>query len=161
MKMGFIPSVDGAGIICHMCGSVLPGAWKGLIVIRNGRNGVRMCDACLEARDAAIIERAASLGISPERLLELKTMSYKKYLWTPEWEMTRLLALNRADFKCQYCGYKDKLQVHHFSYATRGCERDEDLIVLCNNCHELNHGLHRYNWDHRPFHVRMGIANVV
>lgn len=160
VRLGYKLSKPGAELICLKCETALHGTWYDILEV-NGKRGIRMCDACEKARDAATIERAVFLGISPERLLELQTMSYKAYLKTPEWQLTRLCALNRADFKCQHCGYKDNLQVHHHTYATRGCERDEDLVVLCRHCHENNHGLNKGWWDKRSFHERMGMAGVV
>lgn len=72
-------------------------------------------------------------------LEELKTMPYKKYLKTHHWLITRDLALERAEYKCQLCASKESLNVHHNTYENRGCEKDEDLVVLCENCHAKFH----------------------
>lgn len=73
------------------------------------------------------------------RLQELRSMPYAEYLQTPEWKETRLRKMKRAKFRCQICGGQGILNVHHISYANRGCENDADLIVLCVECHSIYH----------------------
>ena len=75
------------------------------------------------------------------RLSELKSMDYKLYLQTEEWQRTRLDAIERAHGMCEKCGSADNLQVHHKTYERRGEELPEDLIVLCEQCHKKEHGL--------------------
>lgn len=72
-------------------------------------------------------------------LQELKNMPYKEYLQTGHWKNIRKQALFRAKYKCQLCGDKSKLNVHHNTYENRGEEKDEDLIVLCQDCHSKFH----------------------
>lgn len=72
-------------------------------------------------------------------LQELKTMPYKEYLQTAHWKNVRKQALFRAKYKCSLCGKKGKLNVHHNTYENRGGEKDEDLIVLCQDCHGKFH----------------------
>ena len=69
----------------------------------------------------------------------LKVMPYQEYLQTEHWRNKRYEALNRANHKCQLCGNKENLQVHHNTYDNRGNEKDEDLIVLCEICHAKFH----------------------
>lgn len=73
------------------------------------------------------------------RLAELKSMDYKTYLKTDEWQRKRLDALERARDVCEKCGSADNLQVHHKTYERRGEELPEDLIVLCTKCHRAEH----------------------
>lgn len=76
---------------------------------------------------------------SLEQIKELKTMPYKEYLQTDHWKNVRKRALFRANYKCQLCGSKENLNVHHNTYENRGEEKDEDLVVLCENCHGKFH----------------------
>lgn len=69
----------------------------------------------------------------------LKTMPYQEYLQTEHWRNKRKSALKRAKYKCQLCNNKENLQVHHNTYENRGNEKDEDLIVLCEDCHKKFH----------------------
>lgn len=40
-----------------------------------------------------------------------------------------------ADRKCNNCGTKKNLQGHHRNYQNLGNESDDDLGVLCKECH--------------------------
>jgi hypothetical protein len=75
-----------------------------------------------------------------DRLEELRSMPYRAYLRTPEWQDRREAALVRARWRCQLCNANDvRLDVHHRSYERRGEERDDDLTVLCAWCHSHFH----------------------
>ena len=65
-------------------------------------------------------------------------MNYTEYLQSPHWQSVRKWALERAGHKCQLCGSRKHLQVHHNSYGSLGEEVPCDLIVLCDPCHERN-----------------------
>lgn len=69
------------------------------------------------------------------------TLDYQEYLNSPEWQEVRLVALKRSGNKCQICGSKHNLDVHHNSYTNLGNEHKhlEDLIVLCAEHHLLYH----------------------
>lgn len=69
----------------------------------------------------------------------LRALPYAEYLKTDHWYFTRRLALERAGHRCQVCNAKSRLEVHHRTYENRGEEPPEDLIVLCDPCHELFH----------------------
>lgn len=69
----------------------------------------------------------------------LKTMPYQNYLKTEHWLNFRKGALERASYKCQVCNSGSQLQVHHRTYRRRGEELPEDVIVLCDSCHDIFH----------------------
>lgn len=71
----------------------------------------------------------------------LRSLKYEEYLQTPHWRRTRDAALRRAGFSCSNspCRERSNLQVHHRSYDRIGCERPDDLTVLCRRCHEGHH----------------------
>jgi len=82
------------------------------------------------------------MSISPERLSELRAMPYEEYLKTPEWLVTRKRILKRDNYQCQKCHATNVLfNVHHYTYERLGCEEDDDLVTLCEYCHEE---LHRF-----------------
>ena len=66
-------------------------------------------------------------------------VDYAKYLRSKWWKARRLRAIRDAGFICAGCGRKvfdaSKLQVHHRNYERVGCEREEDLEVMCRRCH--------------------------
>ena len=56
--------------------------------------------------------------------------------------------LVRDGWKCQYCGRRDQLQIHHMIRRSQsGADSEENLIVLCSCCHGSLH-------QSRPAHDR-------
>jgi len=48
--------------------------------------------------------------------------------------------LKRDDWRCQGCGSRTDLQVHHIrSRAQLGADAEENLITLCMTCHRAVH----------------------
>ena len=48
----------------------------------------------------------------------------------------RRKVLKRDGWKCQNCGSKEQLDVHHIIPRSRGGEDDErNLVTLCRTCH--------------------------
>lgn len=70
-----------------------------------------------------------------------RSMPYVEYLKTKWWRNKRKQRLEAADHRCERCGKVKQLQVHHKTYARIGCEKHEDLEVLCRACHQAAHGL--------------------
>lgn len=73
--------------------------------------------------------------------------AYEEYMHSQAWRNKRKGAIRRAGGKCQLCGRKDlQLHVHHNSYENFTHEKDSDLVVLCQECHN------RYHADKRRKH---------
>jgi 5-methylcytosine-specific restriction endonuclease McrA len=84
--------------------------------------------------------RHAEVAADQKRLVELKSMNYRDYLRTPEWQNRRIQHLRSAGFSCQVCNARNtELHVHHRDYRRIGEELYQDLIVLCRDCHALFH----------------------
>lgn len=64
------------------------------------------------------------------------SIQYLTYINSAAWRTRRQRAIERAGRRCQVCGERKRLQVHHVSYDHLGCERDEDLTALCWWCHQ-------------------------
>ena len=48
--------------------------------------------------------------------------------------------LKRDNWRCQSCGTRKNLQVHHLQYRSRlGDDSEQNLITLCNSCHRNIH----------------------
>lgn len=92
-----------------------------------------------QAKPDTRYSREGLLSESGEDPDELRKMPYWQYLRTDHWAIVRRRALATADHRCFYCGATDHLDVHHLTYRRRGCELDEDLIVLCRVCHVAEH----------------------
>ena len=66
------------------------------------------------------------------------------------WLRVRVRILNLRGEKCEKCGAEERLDVHHLTYENFGFEKDEDLQILCQNCHRAVH--RRDIWGDRvPF----------
>ena len=67
--------------------------------------------------------------------------NYEVFLGSEYWRYVRKLKLTQSGNKCQICGSKEGLNVHHNSYNHHYKEHKhlEDLVVLCRKCHETFH----------------------
>jgi 5-methylcytosine-specific restriction endonuclease McrA len=100
-----------------------------------------LCDSAglRECLDAIEILNADPARHHRARITALRAMPYHEYLLTDEWQETRQRALVRAGFRCQTCYARDRLNVHHRTYARLGEESEGDLTVLCEPCHAAIH----------------------
>jgi hypothetical protein len=84
----------------------------------------------------------------------LVQLPYQEYLQSQHWQFKKTEALKHAFYRCQVCNveghinlgselpthYRDRqLHVHHRTYERKGHELPQDLIVLCDECHDLFH----------------------
>jgi hypothetical protein len=76
-----------------------------------------------------------------KRLEALGYQTYEAYLKSDHWQRVRRLKFARNGARCEECGGRSRLEVHHLSYDRLGRERLEDLKVLCRACHASAHGL--------------------
>lgn len=48
--------------------------------------------------------------------------------------------LERDGWRCQWCGRRDRLEIHHIIRRSQsGADSEENLIVLCSDCHRCVH----------------------
>lgn len=78
----------------------------------------------------------------------IKQMEYSEFLSTPYWHTISDHMKQISKHKCQICGAKSNLNVHHSTYDNHGYEHrssvmKSDLIVLCQDCHEKIHGINK------------------
>ena len=66
---------------------------------------------------------------------------YLKYLDSVEWAKIKVDMLMLTGGRCEVCGSKRNLQLHHLSYDNLYCEEPDDLILLCSKCHMKEHGI--------------------
>mgnify|MGYP001618646519 CR=1 FL=1 len=75
------------------------------------------------------------------RVQRLGYKSYSAYLQSPQWKLFRDRVKASA---CYSCGRHNViLQVHHINYDRLGDERPDDVVTLCNSCHEAIHDIVR------------------
>jgi hypothetical protein len=109
-------------------------------LLDNPQRGVwRLTEAAAKKPEPLIRVR-----VSLDRLAELRAMSAREYLESPEWQRTRVAALERADHRCSRDRrHKNQLDVHHDIRVRIGAELPSDLIVLCRSCSERRHTIDR------------------
>ncbi len=102
-------------------------------------------------------------GNAPTRPHELRAMPYKEYLQTPHWKRKREEKVRAAGRRCQLCNRSSvSLNVHHRTYERLGEELDEDLTVLCRDCHSTFHKhrrLERRTKVSKPSYSRPGTVD--
>jgi predicted metal-binding protein len=65
---------------------------------------------------------------------------YDEYLQSEHWKIVSKESRRLADYRCQVCNSCDNvLHVHHRTYERIGNELQQDLVCLCDKCHELFH----------------------
>ena len=66
---------------------------------------------------------------------------YKEYLQSPLWKIISSKVKWNANHRCEKCGSKSNLAVHHTSYEFKGVEflAFHTLQCLCSKCHEKEH----------------------
>lgn len=74
----------------------------------------------------------------------MKAPTYGEQLKDPKWQRVRLKKLEAAEWRCQHCyDTETMLSVHHKRYVKGRMAweyNDHELVVLCQPCHELEHG---------------------
>jgi hypothetical protein len=79
-------------------------------------------------------------GFTPSGGRGGRSARYQGVMQSVGWRRRRSRAIRRAGRRCQACGARGPLDVHHLTYARLGREAPGDLRVLCPACHERLHG---------------------
>lgn len=66
-------------------------------------------------------------------------INYDDYIKSNRWAKKRFERLRIDNFQCAKCGSAKNLNVHHITYERLGEEEMNDLITLCNRCHQEVH----------------------
>ena len=70
----------------------------------------------------------------------LRQKGPRRALTSDEYDRLRMLVLERDGWKCQSCGSRTNLQVHHLVYRSHlGADESDNLMTLCANCHRRQH----------------------
>ena len=64
--------------------------------------------------------------------------SYDEFLNTEEWKQVAEMVKDRDGHKCVICGSTENLNAHHIGYDG-DCLDENDIVTLCNRCHECLH----------------------
>jgi hypothetical protein len=67
---------------------------------------------------------------------------YAEYLTSTHFEILKYEMLTG---RCSWCNADDgrRTLLHHLDYAQLGCERPEDVVEVCHECHDRHHGYRR------------------
>lgn len=65
---------------------------------------------------------------------------YQTYLASREWSLLREHVRERSRNRCEHCLNAPQQAVHHLTYERIGRERLDDLLAVCNPCHEFLSG---------------------
>lgn len=84
-----------------------------------------------------------------------RSRQYESYLNSFDWYLKRRAALGRANNRCQKCGETRGLEVHHLTYAHLGAEREEDLLVVCKDCHEKEDSERKVRVERKVWEARV------
>lgn len=68
----------------------------------------------------------------------MKFNSYEEFLNTEEWKQVAEMVKDRDGNKCVICGSTENLNAHHIGYDG-DCLDENDIVTLCNRCHECLH----------------------
>lgn len=73
------------------------------------------------------------------RIFSARQVWYRKvYLLSEHWKGLRKMKL-KINPRCEICGVKRKLDVHHLRYKNIYDVLVEDLQTLCRKCHKKHH----------------------
>lgn len=64
--------------------------------------------------------------------------SYNEFLKSDEWKQVAKMVKDRDGNKCVICGSTENLNAHHIGYNGDRLNED-DIVTLCNRCHECLH----------------------
>jgi hypothetical protein len=87
-------------------------------------------------------------AVSSQEQSALRQLPYEEYLKSTYWRRVRFAMIVMARVRCQsnechyldsYHGDTDLLHVHHLHYKNKGCERLDNLTLLCKRCHQKVH----------------------
>lgn len=67
---------------------------------------------------------------------QAQSQEYLRHMQSPEWRAIRKRRLIIDKHKCRTCCSPYQLQVHHRTYRNFGNEDMDDLITLCELCHD-------------------------
>jgi hypothetical protein len=68
-------------------------------------------------------------------------LDYNTYIQSQRWRERRKAFFKNHPYRCEGCGRRKGVELHHLSYERLGSELDEDLVPLCSRrgCHPAAH----------------------
>lgn len=100
-----------------------------------------LCKTCNDQREEYEREQCSLDQLRQQALIaEYRKRPYAERRRTREWVVLKRQVHRRDQYRCRLCGRDDlQLHVHHSNYGNYAEERLEDLITLCQICHQHFH----------------------
>ena len=73
---------------------------------------------------------------------------YTAYMQSEKWKRRKARLYNKRGHACERCGSTWQLEVHHKNYDRLEHELDDDLLIVCVNCHPQADA-ERVEWEAR------------
>jgi hypothetical protein len=129
--------------VASLTATVLPsGSWLAHAFVRAGvYRWVHRIPVALVIVGVGLVLVLALLRGGARRLHRGGPGGYPSYLRSPGWARRRGRALRRARGRCEVCGSRVRVNVHHKTYERLGHEAAGDLQVLCRRHHAETHGV--------------------
>lgn len=70
-------------------------------------------------------------------------LKYEAYIQSKRWEQRKTAYYRLHAKECWRCGVTVKIHLHHHTYIRLGQEWDDDLVPLCESCHDRVHAIHK------------------
>lgn len=68
-----------------------------------------------------------------------------KHMQGEYWANLKALKIEFTQHRCELCFSPHYLHLHHLTYQRLGCERIDDVVLLCYKCHQLQHDHYGYD----------------
>ena len=105
--------------------------------IRSHENAIRDIASILPV--SKVIIETAAFDIQKIKNASIQGKAYQQGAQLG-YENVKLYVKSRDDYTCQTCGSHKNLQVHHIiQRKDGGSDRPDNLITLCENCHQKHH----------------------
>lgn len=73
---------------------------------------------------------------------------YDEYMKSDKWKRRKARLYAKRGHVCEMCGATWPLEVHHKDYTRLGHEIDDDLLIVCRDCHPKADA-ERVEWEAR------------
>lgn len=92
--------------------------------------------------------------------LQHHNITYKEYLQSEHWYdvRNRFYKSKLCKNRCEACGNRDNLNLHHKTYKRIGQEWLNDLVLLCHSCHKSLHKIEKEKRAKNPRSHLWGIT---
>lgn len=88
-------------------------------------------------------------------------LKYLDYLDSEHWKELRKAKFALTGYKCECCGRKERIQLHHINYRNWYDCTPDDLIALCHSCHTDLHSAMAVNGTRADHYDRAQTVDLI